>query len=160
MDELVWRSRHRRLWSQLCSCNPDHHHYLHLKENPSIVHVNLSSHSGCTMPSLMTSLPLSHLETINRIPLLRTEWSGAGVNTPGRDSLVCEPPVWNSELGITPVTVVVFFIIYFILNGSKIYKKDTMPYWRRLETRDWDHKHLRKLFIEVINQARSRVIFS
>lgn len=33
-------------------------------------------------------------------------------------------------------------------------------YWRRLETGDWDDKLIWTLFTEVINQARSTVIFS
>ena len=40
-----------------------------------------------------------------------------------------------------------------------MYKINTMLYLR-LETSDWDHKLIRKLFTEVINQVRSRVIFS
>ena len=32
--------------------------------------------------------------------------------------------------------------------------------WRRLETTDWDHQLIRKVFTEVINQVISGVIFS
>lgn len=33
-------------------------------------------------------------------------------------------------------------------------------YWRRRETRDWDHKLLRRMLTDVINHGRSGVIFS
>lgn len=34
-----------------------------------------------------------------------------------------------------------------------------MPCWRRLDTSNWDHKLIRKLFTEVIHQVGSRIIF-
>ena len=52
------------------------------------------------------------------------------------------------------------FIITFTLYETIIYILNIMLYWRRPETNIWDHKLIRKLFIEFINQVRSRVIFS
>ena len=64
-------------------------------------------------------------------------------------------PEEKSKITITPL-----FIVYLTLNGTLIYKLNIVPFRRRLGTRDWDHKLIRKLFTEVINQVRSRVIFS
>lgn len=52
------------------------------------------------------------------------------------------------------------FIVYFTLNQTIIYKVNILLCWRRLEPNDWHHECIWKLFAEVINQARSRVIFS
>lgn len=46
------------------------------------------------------------------------------------------------------------FIIYSILNGTIIYKINMMLYWRRLETRDWDHKLFGKMFTEATSQLQ------
>ena len=52
------------------------------------------------------------------------------------------------------------FIVYLPLNGTINYKMNTMLYWRRLETCNSDGKLIQKLFNQVINQVRGRVIFS
>lgn len=52
------------------------------------------------------------------------------------------------------------FIIYFTLNGTTVYKRSIMLYWRRLQTIYWDHKLKKKTLIEVADQVRSRRLFS
>ena len=62
--------------------------------------------------------------------------------------LVCGPLLWILEFGITAVAN----------PGTIDYKMNIVLYWRRLDTLDSDHELIRKLFTEVINQARSRLI--
>lgn len=44
--------------------------------------------------------------------------------------------------------------------GVNFNKINNTLYWRRLATTDWDHELIRKIFTEVINEIKSRVIFS
>ena len=48
----------------------------------------------------------------------------------------------------------------FTLSGTMIYKMSTALYWRSCESSDGDHKLIRKLWTQLINQGRSRIIFS
>ena len=45
------------------------------------------------------------------------------------------------------------FITCFTLNWTIIYRMNVMLCWRRSVTSNWDHKFIRKLFTEVINQV-------
>lgn len=102
---------------------------------------------------------------------------------------VCGRPFWSVECEITTVVILVLWsqkqpcfdemvalgnISWFDLMGNPsnkphplniplnvniVYNKKFMLYWRRFEYSDWDHKLTKKLFTELFNQDRSRVIF-
>lgn len=51
------------------------------------------------------------------------------------------------------------FIFHFP-HWTITHKRSIKPYWERLASCNWDHKLIRKLFTDVINQVRNRVISS
>ena len=80
-----------------------------------------------------------------KVELMRLFWLGA--RTWGDLSLVNHKVATPSSLPR--------FIIYLTLNGTIIYKMKITLYWRRLETTDWDHEHIRTLLTDGINQVRN-----
>ena len=67
----------------------------------------------------------------------------------------CQP-----QGGCTLNTHTIPCCIHLTLNRTIIHQMNIMLFRKRLETSDWGHKLPRKLFTEVINQLRSRLIFS
>ena len=118
---------------------------------------------------------------------LRREMLLTGVSPPSRDLLVCGL-LWSHEFSLLPswfwriswscltetvrthccsvlsitrlLSPKTHLSLCFAQNGTTLYKMNIMLCWRRLESYDWDHKLIRKLSAEVLNQVGSRVIFS